>query len=90
VKNKHTIIYFGIYCIVTTAIIINLLFVRKQKTPQPYTIPEVVPTDTIYESIDSLDLQRDTIEIYYETKTANYHILPSSERISLFASRINR
>ena len=58
--------------------------------PAEVKLPEVILTDTIYRDIDSLNYERDTLKIYYETKTYNYSTLPSNDRVILFAKRINR
>ena len=89
-KSPQVIIFIALYSLIATAIITNLLFVKK--TDNKIILPKhnIISTDTVYMSIDSLDSKRDTIKLYYETKVSNYHILPSSERISLFAGRINR
>jgi len=86
--NKHLLIYAIITIIVQIVIITDLL----NKASSPPVIKETVltNTDTIYLQIDSLKTKSDTIKLYYERKTSNYHILPRSERIRLFADRINR
>jgi hypothetical protein len=86
--NKHLLIYAIITIIVQIVIITDLL----NKASSPPVIKETVltNTDTIYLEIDSLKTKSDTIKLYYERKTSNYHILPRSERIRLFADRINR
>ncbi len=86
--NKHILIYAIIIIIVQIIIITDLL----NKASSPPVIKETVltNTDTIYLQIDSLKTKSDTIKLYYERKTSNYHILPRSERIRLFADRINR
>jgi len=86
--NKHILIYAIIIIIVQIIIITDLL----NKASSPPVIKETVltNTDTIYLEIDSLKTKSDTIKLYYERKTSNYHILPRSERIRLFADRINR
>ena len=86
--NKHILIYAIIIIIVQIIIITDLL----NKASSPPVIKETVltNTDTIYLEIDSLKNKSDTIKLYYERKTSNYHILPRSERIRLFADRINR
>jgi len=66
------------------------LFVKKTENKIISPKHNIISTDTVYMSIDSLDSKRDTVKLYYETKVSNYNILPSSERIELFASRINR
>ena len=52
--------------------------------------PELSDIDGLLNEIDTLQLKSDTIKLYYETKVYNYHILPRSERIKLFADRINK
>ena len=83
---KYYIITLG-FALIVALLIINDLTRNKQEIIQP---PILTNTDTIYLQLDSLEKQSDTIKLYYERKTANYHILPSSERIKLFANRINR
>ena len=56
-------------------------------------IPRVITlsnTDTIYKEIEILTLKQDTIKLYYENKIHIYRILPTPERVKLFADRINR
>ena len=56
-------------------------------------IPKVITlsnTDTIYREIEILTLKQDTIKLYYENKIHTYRILPTPERVKLFADRINR
>ncbi len=56
-------------------------------------IPKVITlsnTDTIYKKIEILTLKQDTIKLYYENKIHTYRILPTPERVKLFADRINR
>ena len=83
---KYYIITLG-FALIVALLIINDLTRNKQEIIQP---PILTNTDTIYLQLDSLEKQSDTIKLYYERKTANYHILPSSERIKLFTKRINR
>jgi hypothetical protein len=83
---KYYIITLG-FALIVALLIINDLTRNKQEIIQP---PILTNTDTIYLQLDSLEKQSDTIKLYYERKTANYHILPSSERIRLFSNRINR
>lgn len=52
--------------------------------------PDKISPDTVYKQIDSLQIISDTIEIYYETKVQNYRILPTNQRVELFAERISR
>jgi len=83
---KYYIITLG-FALIVALLIINDLTRNKQEIIEP---PILTNTDTIYLQLDSLEKQSDTIKLYYERKTANYHILPSSERIRLFSKRINR
>tara|TARA_B100001094_G_C18052341_1_gene730687 strand:- start:46 stop:306 length:261 start_codon:yes stop_codon:yes gene_type:complete len=85
-KYKYYILTLG-FALIVALLIINDLTRNKQEIIQP---PILTNTDTIYLQLDSLEKQSDTIKLYYERKTANYHILPSSERIKLFSKRINR
>jgi len=89
-KSPPVIIFISLYLLIATAIITNLLFVKKAENKIISPKYNTISADTVYMAIDSLDSKRDTIKFYYETKVSNYHILPSSERISLFAERINR
>ena len=86
--NKHILIYAIIIIIVQIIIITDLL--NKASSPPVINETVLTNTDTIYLEIDSLKNKSDTIKLYYERKTSNYHILPRSERIRLFADRINR
>ena len=88
--NKHILIYLIITIIVQIIIITDLLNKRNDSFIKVVDKPELTNLDTIYMQIDSLQKQSDTIKLYYERKTSNYHILPRSERIRLFADRINR
>jgi hypothetical protein len=87
--NKHILIYCTIITIVLSVIITDLLSKRKQIEPVIQQI-ELTNVDGLLNEIDTLQLKSDTIKLYYERKTSNYHILPRSERIRLFADRINR
>lgn len=87
--NKHLLIYAIIIIIVQIIIITDLLTKRNQIEPVIEQI-ELTNIDGLKNDIDTLKLKQDTIKIFYEKKTSNYHILPSSERIKLFADRINR
>ncbi len=83
VNNKLAII-------ATLAIIVFFLTLSsKKELPKTVTV-NLTNTDTIYKQIDSLEVVSDTIKLYYETKVKNYTILPTTERVRLFAERINR
>ena len=87
--NKHLLIYIAIVLSISSVIFIDLINKSKDLQPVKQEI-ELTNTDTIYLQLDSLEKQSDTIKLFYEKKISNYHILPSSERIRLFADRINR
>lgn len=87
--NKHLLIYCIIITIVLSVIITDLLSKRKQIEPVIEQI-ELTNIDGLLNDIDTLQLKSDTIKLYYEKKIYNYHILPRSERLRLFADRINR
>ena len=87
--NKHLLIYIAIVLSISSIIFIDLINKSKDLQPVKQEI-ELTNTDTIYLQLDSLEKQSDTIKLFYEKKISNYHILPSSERIRLFADRINR
>ena len=90
--NKHILIYAIITIIVQIVIISDLLSKRNKMETIEAIIeqPELSDIDGLLNEIDTLQLKSDTIKLYYERKTSNYHILPRSERIRLFADRINR
>jgi len=83
---KYYILTLG-FVLIVSFIIINDLTRNKQEIIQP---PILTNTDTIYLQLDSLEKQSDTIKLYYEKEIYNYHILTPTERIKLFANRINR
>ena len=77
--------------IATLAIIVFFLTLNTSKKKPAKTVTvNLTNTDTIYKQIDSLEVISDTIKVYYETKVQNYTILPTTERVRLFAERINR
>lgn len=90
--NKHILIYAIITIIVQIVIISDLLSKRNKLETIEAIIeqPKLSDIDGLLNEIDTLQLKSDTIKLYYERKTSNYHILPRSERIRLFADRINR
>jgi hypothetical protein len=81
---KYYIITLG-FALIVALLMINDL--TRMKNIEP---PILTNTDTIYVQLDSLQKKQDTIKLFYEKEISNYHILPSTERIKLFANRINR
>jgi hypothetical protein len=80
-----------IVAISATLFIMTLVNMSKQKKALP--APRVIilsNTDTIYQKIEKIKLKSDTIKIKYETKISNYRQSSTTNKISLFADRINR
>ena len=80
-----------IVAVSATLFILTLVNIYKQKkaTQMPRAIT-LSNTDTIYEKIEILKLKSDTIILKYETKTNTYRTATTTNKISLFADRINR
>lgn len=77
--------------IATLAIIVFFLTLNTGKKELPKTVAvNLTNTDTIRKQIDSLQIKSGTIKVYYEKKIQNYRITPTTERVRLFAERINR
>ena len=75
------------------ALLLSLYISFSAKDVEVKYIPKVITlsnTDTIYKEIEILTLKQDTIKLYYENKIHTYRILPTPERVKLFADRINR
>ena len=80
-----------IVAVSATLFILTLVNISKQK--EATQMPRVITlssTDTIYQEIEILKLKSDTIKIKYETKINNYRHSSTTNKISLFADRINR
>ena len=87
---KYYAITLGFALMVASLIINDLTRMKKDDKKEIIEQPELSDIDGLLNEIDTLQLKSDTIKLYYERKTSNYHILPRSERIRLFADRINR
>jgi hypothetical protein len=87
---KYYAITLGFALMVASLIINDLTRMKKDDKKEIIEQPELSDIDGLLNQIDTLELKSDTIKLYYERKTSNYHILPRSERIKLFADRINR
>jgi len=80
-----------IVAISATLFITTLIHISKEKEALPP--PRVITlsnTDTIYQKIEILKLKSDTIIKKYETKINTYRNASTTNKISLFADRINR
>jgi len=80
-----------IVAISATLFITTLIHISKEKEalPPPRVIT-LTNTDTIYKKIEKIKLKSDTIKIKYETKINNYRSSSTTNKIQLFADRINR
>jgi hypothetical protein len=80
-----------IVAISATLFVLTLVNISKQKeATQPPRVITLSNTDTIYQKIEILKLKSDTIKLKYETKTNNYRSSSTTNKIQLFADRINR
>ena len=80
-----------IVAVSATLFLLTLLNISKQK--EATQMPRVITlsnTDTIYEKIEILKLKSDTIILKYETKIHNYRQSNTTNKVQLFADRLNR
>ena len=88
---KYKLLTIVIFLVLNAIALIILLRTPVYVPPTQEIEPiQLTNTDTIYQQIDSLEVVSDTIKIYYEKKIQNYRILPTPQRVRLFAERINR
>ena len=73
-----------------TLFIMTLINIKQKKTTTPPRVITLSNTDTIYQKIEKIKLKSDTIKLKYETKINNYRTATTTNKISLFADRINR
>jgi hypothetical protein len=73
-----------------TLFIMTLINIKQKKTTPAPRVITLSNTDTIYQKIEKIKLKSDTIKIKYETKINNYRHATTTNKISLFADRINR
>jgi len=80
-----------IVAISATLFITTLIHISKQKeATQPPRVITLSNTDTIYKKIEKIKLKSDTIILKYETQINTYRNASTTNKISLFADRINR
>jgi len=80
-----------IVAISATLFVLTLVNISKQKeATHPLRVITLSNTDTIYQKIEIFKLKSDTIKIKYETKINNYRHATTTNKIQLFADRINR
>jgi hypothetical protein len=68
----------------------TLINIKQKKTTEAPRVITLSNTDTIYQKIEKIKLKSDTIKIKYETKINTYRNASTTNKISLFADRINR
>ena len=73
-----------------TLFIMTLINIKQKKTTPAPRVITLSNTDTIYQKIEKIKLKSDTIKLKYETKINNYRTATTTNKISLFADRINR
>ena len=73
-----------------TLFVMTLINIKQKKTPPPPRVITLSNTDTIYQKIEKIKLKSDTIKLKYETKINNYRTATTTNKIQLFADRINR
>ena len=86
--DRKLLIITAVTCILFVLTLLNILK-QKEATPPPRVVT-ISNTDTIYKKIEKIKLKSDTIKIKYETKINNYRHASTTNKISLFADRINR
>jgi hypothetical protein len=79
-----------IVAISATLFIMTLINIKQKKTTAAPRVITLSNTDTIYQKIEKIKLKSDTIKIKYETKINNYRSASTTNKIQLFADRINR
>lgn len=70
-------------------VLLAILFKPASTVSKP-SVVTLTKTDTLYRDIEILKLKRDTIKIKYETKINDYRRSSTTNKIQLFADRINR
>ena len=73
-----------------TLFVMTLINIKQKKTTPPPRVITLSNTDTIYQKIEKIKLKSDTIKLKYETKINNYRTATTTNKIQLFADRINR
>ena len=80
-----------IVAISATLFLLTLIHVGKQK--EATQMPRVITlsnTDTIYQEIEKIKFKSNIIIKTHETKINNYRHATTTDKIQLFADRINR
>ena len=73
-----------------TLFVMTLINIKQKKTTPAPRVITLSNTDTIYQKIEKINLKSVTIIKKYETKINNYRHATTTNKIQLFADRINR
>jgi hypothetical protein len=73
-----------------TLFVMTLINIKQKKTTPPPRVITLSNTDTIYQKIEILKLKSDTIILKYETQINTYRHSTTTNKVQLFADRINR
>ena len=73
-----------------TLFIMTLINIKQKKTTPAPRVITLSNTDTIYQKIEKIKHKSDTIKIKYETKINTYRAANTTNKIQLFADRLNR
>jgi len=73
-----------------TLFIMTLINIKQKKTTPAPRVITLSNTDTIYQKIEKIKHKSDTIKIKYETKINTYRTATTTNKVQLFADRINR
>jgi hypothetical protein len=79
-----------IVAVSATLFLLTLLNIKQKEATQTPRVITLSNTDTIYKQIEKIKLKSDTIILKYETKINTYRTANTTNKISLFADRINR
>jgi len=73
-----------------TLFVMTLINIKQKKTTPPPRVITLSNKDTIYQKIEILKLKSDTIILKYETQINTYRHSTTTNKVQLFADRINR
>lgn len=73
-----------------TLFVMTLINIKQKQTTLAPRVITLSNTDTIYQKIEKINLKSVTIIKKYETKINNYRHATTTNKIQLFADRINR
>jgi hypothetical protein len=89
-RTKNILLAFWLV-LVASLIPLHIRFAAKKTKVEP--APRVITlsnTDTIYQEIEKIKLKSTTIIINHDKEVNNYNNAPITDKVELFAKRINR